>query len=619
MLQKGTDMQIKPLTLTQKKVKLSKDEYETRKLLYGPDTPDFEKIPDHQVFLLCKKKEVTLSQGFLPIKFFIYDIMRLKMQKQYDKLTSEGATVYGMNTDSLFINSNYQYPKENINKDTFSSIGKIRYDIGKTCHYKMFELKDNYDEIKLAYVPVQKVIQIKDEWDKAEFKEIFDNNTGVIVKAEIPGAGKTSCFKNYAQMIGKEKVLFVTPWNNLCADLLNDGFDACTLCSLLGVRVNEKHDEVETKVAMNIENFEVIVFDEIFCHPVKNLARIKEFMSVNYKKRFFATGDPDQNPPIEQNLTVANKKEYYGDIISMLFPNVITLKISKRLKNPTEGDTLRKIKEEIFKSKKFDPVAISKKYFKCITDPKDAAGCCITYRNISGEILNKKKHEEREVPKKFVEYKGIKYYSGVELRCRKYYKSKSEKLFVNFVYVIEEIDKKEIKLNDRTTGKIFTLPINVLDNFSLNYAQTCHSLQGITVQDAITIFNVNYMFVTEEWFWTAITRCTSIDSIYVYISEKAKDEKEIIKHSILKKIAGHKVEDKKKGRPFEEEDFVQYNDVVRLFKSQDGKCALCGTELNIEFRSKNGLQFSINRIDNKLAHVKDNCELVCLLCQHSYH
>jgi hypothetical protein len=191
LLQKGTDMQIKPLTLTQKKVKLSKDEYETRKLLYGPDTPDFEKIPDHQVFLLCKKKEVTLSQGFLPIKFFIYDIMRLKMQKQYDKLTSEGAIVYGMNTDSLFINSNYQYPKENINKDIFSSIGKIRYDIGKTCHYKMFELKDNYDEIKLTYVPVQKVIQIKDEWDKAEFKEIFDNNTGVIVKAEIPGAGKT--------------------------------------------------------------------------------------------------------------------------------------------------------------------------------------------------------------------------------------------------------------------------------------------------------------------------------------------------------------------------------------------------------------------------------------------
>jgi hypothetical protein len=284
---------------------------------------------------------------------------------------------------------------------------------------------------------------------------------------------------------------------------------------------------------------------------------------------------------------------------------------------------MEQIKKEIFENVDFDPEKISRKYFNCIFDKNDAKGTCITYRNISGDCLNELFHKKQKVPKKFIEYKGIKYYPGMFLRCRKYIKPIGQakcKLYINFLYLIEKITKMEFTITDPFTKESFDLTIDYLDKFSLNYSQTCHSLQGITVQNEITIFNIGFLFVTREWFWTAISRCTSIKDIYVYISPETKEQKEVKRYAIQKKINDHKQEDIKKGRNFTEKDFINLETVKDLWRKQDGQCALCNTELEAIFKaSDGGLQMSINRIDNKLAHVKHNCELVCLLCQRSYH
>jgi hypothetical protein len=127
---------------------------------------------------------------------------------------------------------------------------------------------------------------MNDKYDESEYKSIFDKNTGVIVKRMLLGCGKTTCLKIYAK---KQKILFVSPYNRLYLEFLNDGYDVCTLHQLLGLRVNNMYNDIETGHKYDISKYDAIVFDKIYCHGVKKLFKIKQFMCDNYKIRYFAT------------------------------------------------------------------------------------------------------------------------------------------------------------------------------------------------------------------------------------------------------------------------------------------------------------------------------------------
>jgi hypothetical protein len=73
-------------------------------------------------------------------------------------------------------------------------------------------LKQNKDQIQLLEYLPQKLIEMKDEYDKNEYKSIFDTNTGVIVKEMLLDCSKTICLKIYAK---KQKILFVLLYNRL--------------------------------------------------------------------------------------------------------------------------------------------------------------------------------------------------------------------------------------------------------------------------------------------------------------------------------------------------------------------------------------------------------------------
>jgi hypothetical protein len=117
--------------------------------LLNDNIPNYEWISDRQIYLLHKSIKQEMSQGFLPIQFFIYDIMRLKMHNMYNDLKSNGATIYGMNTDSLFINKDFKFKDSKRDNNTFESIGKTRYEANKECIYKFYEFKQM--KIKFSY------------------------------------------------------------------------------------------------------------------------------------------------------------------------------------------------------------------------------------------------------------------------------------------------------------------------------------------------------------------------------------------------------------------------------------------------------------------------------------
>lgn len=95
------------------------------------------------------------------------------------------------------------------------------------------------------------------------------------------------------------------------------------------------------------------------------------------------------------------------------------------------------------------------------------------------------------------------------------------------------------------------------------------------------------------------------------ITEKSlSDEDKIILH----KINGYKGQDKVQGRNITS-DYITLNDVKKLLFKQEYKCYICGDNvITEEWEPECLYQFTLDRIDNKLPHNKNNVLICCYYC-----
>ena len=119
--------------------------------------------------------------------------------------------------------------------------------------------------------------------------------------------------------------------------------------------------------------------------------------------------------------------------------------------------------------------------------------------------------------------KDFCYYNGLELICRRFYKAKAGKLYTNYSYVIKKINKKEFTVLEPVEDIEMTFDISILEkHFKLPYCFTLHSVQGLSLDDEITLFDCNTPYVDRHFVWTAITRARDLSKITVY--EHGEDE-----------------------------------------------------------------------------------------------
>ena len=79
-----------------------------------------------------------------------------------------------------------------------------------------------------------------------------------------------------------------------------------------------------------------------------------------------------------------------------------------------------------------------------------------------------------------------------------------------------------------------------------------------------------------------------------------------------------KQHDTDKGRTWEETDYVTATFLLDKLKEQEGVCFYCGCEMQTMNRqADDGL--TIERLDNNIAHTKDNCVLACFECNCKKH
>jgi len=572
-------------------------------------------IDENDNYLYVSYNEVSsqLTEGFKLISYLIYDTSHKQMFDLKKKLENFGIETIRFKTDEIAIRKTDEILLDEFiskNKDMFeyndlyNSIGKLKINrldkkgdtlkISQLCSIKRNNLENIYEPIIDEEV---NIININDEFDKDEISNIINDNDRLLIKADIAGAGKTSACINFCKLFNK-KGLFITPYNALCLDLRKKEMEAITLSKLIGLRLDGE-DMKQGISKINVEEYDIIVFDEIYLHDIYNLQHINVFMKRHDKIKYIATGDEYQLSPIDNLNKDINEKEYYNKIIRNMFKNQITLHENKRL---CADKDRKKIKDITFKIRtcktKEDQIKILIDNFKIITNKKDIT----TVKNVVG--LNKTADWVNNYIHKPID--GNKYYIGLELICRKRFKNKSLSTCVNFTYTITNIKDNEITIMD-DEEEVFLIDIKYLEiYFKLNYARTCNSYQGMSEDQAITIFDINHWFITTEWIYTAITRATSLDNINIFLGEEF-DVNEISK-TIDKMIESHINNDLQKNRKIYG-TYVNRKWVMDELKKYK-KCRICKNYLDIS----NMESFSIDRKDNNICHSVENCQIICRRC-----
>ena len=142
--------------------------------------------------------------------------------------------------------------------------------------------------------------------------------------------------------------------------------------------------------------------------------------------------------------------------------------------------------------------------------------------------------------------KQNEYEVGESLLCRKYLKlNKGETMYVNYEYEITAVTDKTLTLQDITHDRKYEVKLaDVRNKFIFSYCSTCHSTQGQTLDDCITIYDWKYFCITARWLWTAITRATSLDNVYFYDYTEDEFNKDLITSHFKRKVDNYKEQDR---------------------------------------------------------------------------
>jgi hypothetical protein len=147
----------------------------------------------------------------------------------------------------------------------------------------------------------------------------------------------------------------------------------------------------------------------------------------------------------------------------------------------------------------------------------------------------------------------------------------------------------------------------------------------MSVSTGISLHDLCFYYVTREWFYTALTRSRDLNEIYYWDPSVILHDLQVVKDGELeikmeRKLAGYMAQDTKAGRSFSVEDYINVGDFKGLLEEQDFRCFVCAEIVSLVWKdSKDETQFTLDRQDNDLAHVKGNCVVSCLKCNRAKH
>ena len=569
-------------------------------------------------YILNTTDKQQLVNGFIYIKELLLQYHNYAMYDAYTKLRNNDVKVYSVKSDAFTIHEDDLNKLKGIPNCVMPSLreGILKFDseIGNwrvsnsrsSGESKTSTSKINFPNEKYKYKFNQLIeiptfenikLEVADEFDTETIcNQIIESNPSMI-RAKYAGSGKSYIAK-YFNKLGY-KVLSVVPHNRLSQEI--DG-DAVTLNRFFRIPVH-KGDELPQ---FDHSEFDIIFFDEIFMSNEYIYGKILRFVRDNPNKIIIGAGDTKQLPPINDLTNTQQHDQYADQCIDKIFKHNIYLKVCKRIgeKDRTKLDNLY----NDFWIHQLPIADIIEKYFR-YTNKIDPSHMNIAYTN------NRCKMVSDEVRKKLG--KTAQYELNEELICRLYFKNNGMKFNVNIRYKIININFRGITIeNIKDKKDRHTLPEDVIyKHFRYGYCATCHSCQGASIKNNITIheWNKSYL-VSREWLWTSLTRATDYNNVYFFNNDSIDDKMQYnqIINYFKNKIDGYKQQDMKANRELNLNNYIDTNWCMDRMR---GTCGKCGCDFHIE--NKKGCltsNFTCQRVDNNFSHTKDNSVAYCTYC-----
>ena len=558
-------------------------------------------------FVLNTTVRQKLVNGFRYIKELLLQYHNYAMYEAYTKLEAKGVKVYSVKSDAFTIHQE-DLSKVRPNPNHFiksyregilnfeKAIGNWRVSTSRI-NYPTEKYKFKYN--KLIQIPLQEneALDVIDEWDtEAVCKQIIPNSP-CMIRAKFAGSGK-SYIGQYLNKMGYN-VLFVVPHNRLSQEIEGK---ATTLNMFFSIPVN-KGDDLP---CFDHSDYNVIFFDEIFMSNIYIYNKISEFVKNNPDKIIIGAGDTKQLPPINDLTNTQPHDQYADQCIDKIFKYSMYLKICKRV-----GEEDRIKLDEMYNDfweRNMPLKDFIEKYFR-YTSKINPEHMNIAYTNIRCKSVSD------EVRKKLGK-KGL-YEVGEEMICRLYLKTdEGAKFNANIRYKILCINSSGIIIENIKDKKKYTLTEELLNkHFRYGYCATCHSCQGASINNNITIHEWDRSYlVSREWVWASLTRARDFNKVAFFKNEKAEEkmEQQLLINYLKNKIDGYKKQDLKAGRELNENNFVDVNFCMERLK---GTCQKCGGDFHIEIKKGTlSSNFTCQRVDNNFSHTKDNCVAYCNYC-----
>ena len=557
-----------------------------------------------ELYILNDVDTKRLKSGFRYIKELLLQSHNLRMYLNHQTLKNNNINVYSVKTDAFTIDKNNLELAKSLLKFN-DNMGSWRVSNTDIAYQKNKFIKKMNIKVKIPKYEIN-TLEIKDEYDRAAICQILEEHKQVMIKANTPGCGKSYICEGMVEL--GHKVIFICPTNKLVQkyEAANDNITSVTVNKFFSIKMGD----MKLK-SFDSSEFNVFVFDEIYCNDIHILNRIKKFIDNNKDKIIIATGDSEQLKPVSE---ITNQDidydEYMDSIMSQLFKNEIILKINKRFKNKEDMDRLEEIKKMLKDGCNINKLIL--KHFK-YTDNINESENNIAYKNetcknVSSAIRKKlNKVDDYEV--------------GEILICRRYIhvKKTNVKFQINFQYKIVKIEGEFFTLENIITGEEQSIGDKIIkDAFIFNYCATCHSSQGASINGKICIFDYKDKLVDWRWLWTAITRATQIENVYFY--DYTNDKNNNFNNNLLcsyfnKKINNYKIQDKLGHREICK-DYINSN---WFFDNLDETCNICKCELTYKLHGNGTITSNItaDRINNNICHSIDNCKICCVRCNTS--
>lgn len=528
---------------------------------------------DDEIFLAFRDGDrVPRLEGGYLMHLFVLDSYRMALQRNYDRLVDAGVTPSYVRSDEFFFPADQLELARSLvyegNSESVAAFGKLKvgheevtYDptgvnpeLGCFSNRNVFEkyLEPSMDDFVTVDEEIANmerahtkttVLPLPDEYAMTNLSEHYR----LLIKANVPGAGKShSVLSRYA----KETVV-VCPTNALCVAFQTKypGVTALTLHKFLRVNVDlegtperntmsDEEREAGVDPVQSVVNFrenqpefnKVLLLDEIFMYPLPLLGKLYFRLATTPAKRVYATGDPNQLPPVHEESgdslsDISDEKARRISAVDLLFPKQMELKVCKRahdlkdnklmsalclrMRNP--GFTMPMVRDLV--KSNFTPLTNADAIVRMREDLDKYVSVC--YYNMTCSRIAKS-----------VLPGGNKCAPGVRLVNRRRVVPKREGgkngsvMNVNYEYVVVEAgeDSPIVTVECVMTKNRYTVTrLHVNLHMHWAHTRTCHSLQGSSVDGSIILWDLESKRITPEFIYVAMTRARSLSEVYYVV------------------------------------------------------------------------------------------------------